>query len=38
MRPHDSVHIAHEDWLNLKRAEFAVTASRMIVSVGFDLD
>ena len=35
---HDAVYVAHEDWLNLKRAEFAVTAFGLIVSMGFDLN
>jgi hypothetical protein len=38
MRSHDPIHVAHKDWLDLKCAEFAVTAARMIVSVGFDLN
>jgi hypothetical protein len=38
VRPHDSIHIADHDRFDLKRAEFAVTASGMIVSVGFDLN
>ena len=38
MRPHDAVNIADHDRFDLKRAKLAVTASRMIVSVGFDLD
>jgi hypothetical protein len=37
-RSHDAVHVAHEDRADLKRAKFAMTASGMIVSVGFDLD
>ncbi len=36
--PHDPVHIADHDRFDLKRAKFAVTASRMIVSVGFNLN
>ena len=38
MRPHDSVDIADHDRFDLKRAKLTVTASRMIVSVGFDLN
>jgi hypothetical protein len=38
MRSHDPVHVADHDRFDLERAEFAVTAFRMIVSVGFDLD
>jgi hypothetical protein len=33
MRPHNAVDIADHDRLNLERAEFAVTAFRMVVSV-----
>jgi hypothetical protein len=38
MRSHDSIYVADHDRFDLKRAEFAVTASRMIVSTGFDLN
>lgn len=38
MRPHDPVNISYEDRLDLECAKFAVTATGMIVSVGFDLD
>ena len=38
MRTHDSIYVADHDRFDLKRAEFAVTASGMIVSVGFDLN
>jgi hypothetical protein len=38
MRSHDAVDIADHDRFDLKRAEFAVFAACMIVSVGFDLD
>ena len=38
MRSHDAVHVADHDRFDLERAKFAVTAFRMIVSVGFDLD
>ena len=32
MRSHDAIHVADHDRLNLKRAKFAVTAFRMVVS------
>ena len=35
---HDAVNVADHDRLDLQRAEFAVTAFGMIVSVGFDLN
>ena len=35
---HDAVDIADHDRFDLKRAEFTVTATGLIVSVGFDLD
>jgi hypothetical protein len=38
MRPHDAVHISHEDRFDLERAKFAVTAFGLIISVGFDLN
>ena len=38
MRSHDAVDIADHDRFDLERAEFAVSASRMIVSVGFNLN
>jgi hypothetical protein len=38
MRPHQAIHVADHDRLDLERAKFAMFASRMIVSVGFDLD
>jgi hypothetical protein len=38
MRPHDAVHVADEDRLDLERAEFAMTATGEVISVGFDLD
>jgi hypothetical protein len=38
MRPHDPVHVAYEDRLDLERAKFAMTATGKIVSVGFDLN
>jgi hypothetical protein len=38
VRPHDPVHVADHDRLNLQRAKFAVFAARMIVSTGFDLN
>lgn len=38
MRPHDAIHIAHKNRLDLKRAKFAVTATGKIISVGFDLN
>ena len=37
-RSHDPVYVADHDRFNLQRAKLAVTASGMIVSVGFDLD
>ncbi len=38
VRSHDSIHVADHDRFDLKRAEFAVFAARMIVSTGFDLN
>jgi hypothetical protein len=38
VRSHDAINISYHDRFDLKRAEFAVTASGMIVSVGFDLN
>jgi len=38
MRPHDPIHVADHDWLDLQRAKFTVTAFGMIVSVRFDLN
>jgi hypothetical protein len=38
VRPHDPVYVADHDRFDLERAKFAMTASRMVVSVGFDLD
>jgi hypothetical protein len=38
MRPHDTIHIANKNRLNLERAKFAVFATGMIVSVRFDLN
>ena len=37
-RSHDPIHVAHEDRSDLKRAKLAMTATRMIIPVGFDLD
>ena len=38
VRTHDAVNVADHDRANLKRAKLAMTTSRMIISVGFDLD
>jgi hypothetical protein len=38
VRPHDAVNVADHDRLDLKRAKLAMTASGMIISVGFNLD
>jgi hypothetical protein len=38
MRPHDAICVAYKNRLDLERAKFAVFATGMIVSVGFDLD
>ena len=38
VRPHDPVYVADHDRFDLERAEFAMTASRMVVSVGFNLN
>jgi hypothetical protein len=38
MRPHDPIHIAYKNRLDLERAKFAVTAFGKIVSVRFDLN
>jgi hypothetical protein len=37
-RSHDPINIADHDRPNLQRAKFAMTATRMIVSMRFDLD
>jgi hypothetical protein len=38
VRPHDPIHVADHDRFDLKRAKLAMTATGMIVSVGFDLN
>jgi hypothetical protein len=38
MRSHDPIHVADHDRFDLKRAEFAVFAARLVVSVRFDLN
>jgi len=35
---HDAVHIAHEDWFNLKCAKFAMTPSGQVIAAGFYLN
>ena len=35
---HDAVNISYHNRLDLQRAKFAMTATGLIVSVGFDLD
>ena len=38
MRPHDAINISYQNRFDLERAKFAVTATGMIISVGFDLN
>jgi hypothetical protein len=38
MRPHDTIHIANKNRLDLERAKLAVFAASEVISVGFDLD
>jgi len=38
VRPHDPIYVADHDRFDLKRAKLAVTAARLIVSTGFDLN